>query len=205
MKSIPKTLVALVCLCGLALGAAGQPAPKVVTVDMAKLYDTHYKTEEQVAKFREDEAKAEREIEAMNTEGNSLVTQYREMIEQSENPALTAEARQKAQADAARKREQIEQKQKEVEDYQTYVRSSLQQRMLSHREVLLEEINGVVTQIAKNRGATLVFDLSGKTLNMLSAVVYADPAYDITTEAQTELNKNRPTPPSAPAAAPAKP
>ena len=44
---------------------------------MAKLYDSHYKTEEQNSKLRTDEQKAQEEIEKMNKDGNVLVDEYK--------------------------------------------------------------------------------------------------------------------------------
>src|SRR4051812_48494994 len=52
MKNPIKSLVAISAFAALALGASAQPAIKILVVDMAKLYDTHYKTLEQNAKIQ---------------------------------------------------------------------------------------------------------------------------------------------------------
>src|SRR5215212_6515039 len=77
MKNPIKSLVAIAAFGALALGAAAQPAPKIFVVDMAKLYDTHYKTVEQNAKIQADDQKAQEEVEKMNKEGNVLVEDYK--------------------------------------------------------------------------------------------------------------------------------
>ena len=68
MKKSIHSLLALVAFGATALFAQAQPALKILTVDMAKLYDGHYKTEEQNAKLRGDEQKAQEELEKLNKE-----------------------------------------------------------------------------------------------------------------------------------------
>jgi outer membrane protein len=73
MKNPIKSLVALAAFAAIVLGAHAQPAVKILVVDMAKLYDTHYKTVEKNAKIQADDQKAQEEVEKMNKVGNVLV------------------------------------------------------------------------------------------------------------------------------------
>ena len=79
MKKTIQSLFALTAFGAAALVAQAQPAPKILVVDMAKLYDTHYKTEEQNNKLRGDEAKAQEELDRLNKEGNTMVEKYKEV------------------------------------------------------------------------------------------------------------------------------
>jgi outer membrane protein len=205
-KSI-KTLSALAAFGLSALIAQAQPAIKLLVVDMAKLYDTHYKTDEQNGKLRADEQKAQEEVEKMNKEGNALVEDYKSLTEQSNNPALTADAKGKSQADAQRKLEEIQRKKNEINTFAQNTQRALQQRLQTFRTLMLEEISKTATEIAKRKGATLLLDKAGPTLIGVSNVIYSDPAYDITDEVQKEVNKDRPagSPIAAPAAATAAP
>lgn len=187
----------------IALGASStlfaQPAVKLVVVDMAKVYDNHYKTEEATAKFRDAEQKAQEQVEELNKQGQILVDEYKELSEQSKNTVLTAEARSKAQGEAEKKFEEIQRKRNDVQTFSNNTRASLQQRLKNHRDLLLEDISKVVNDIAKTKGATLVVDRSGPTLFGIPSVLYADPAYDITEEVIKETNKDRPAATVAPA------
>lgn len=199
MKKTIHSLLALVAFGATALIAQAQPAPKILVVDMAKLYDGHYKTEEQNAKLRGDEQKAQEELDKLNKEGNSLVEKYKELVDQSNNPAATAEAKAKAQTESQKLLEEIQRKQREVQSFQTNTRNSLQQRIQTFRSLMVEEISKTAVEIAKRKGATLLVDKSGPTLIGVSNILYADAAYDITDEVNKEVNKDRPA--SAPAAA----
>lgn len=199
MKNIIKSLITAAAFGATALIAQAQPAPKILVVDMAKLYDGHYKTEEQNAKLKNDEQKAQEELDKLNKEGNSLVEKYKELVDQSNNPAATAEAKAKAQGDAQKMLDDIRRKQQEVQSFQNNTRNSLQQRIQTFRSLMVEEISKIAVDIAKRKGATVLLDKSGPTLIGVSNILYTDASYDITDEVSKEVNKDRPA--GSPAAA----
>jgi outer membrane protein len=201
MKKSIQSLIAIAVFGAFALGASAQPAPKILVVDMAKLYDNHYKTLEQNAKIQADDQKAQEEVDKMNKEGNSLVEEYKALNDQSNSPTLTADAKSKAQTQAQDKLQSIQRKQQEVQTFIQNTRNSLQQRLNTFRSLMLEEISGKAADIAKRHGATLLIDKAGPSFIGISNIIYADPSYDITDEVMKEINKDRP--PGAPTAPPA--
>jgi outer membrane protein len=206
MKKIIQSLVAIATFGALALTANAQ-AVKIHIVDMAKLYDNHYKTIEQNAKIQADDQKAQEEVDRMNKEGNALVEEYKALNDQANNPALSADAKSKGQQEAQKKLEGIQRKQQEIQTFVQNTRNSLQQRLMTFRSLMLEEISKTATDVAKRKGATMLLDKAGPTQIGISSIVFADPSYDITEEVMKELNKDRPAgaPTAAPAAAPAAP
>jgi outer membrane protein len=194
MKNPVRSLIALAIVSSAALVLQAQPAPKIVTVDMAKLYDNHYKTEEQMAKLKGDEQKAQEELDRLNKEGNDLVQQFTELREQTQNPAATAEAKQKAEAAAQAKYQDIQKKQNEVQSFTNNTRGSLQQRINTFKTIMIEEISKLASDVAKRKGATLVLDKSGIGLLGVQTIIYSDAAYDITDDVMKEINLNRPAP-----------
>jgi outer membrane protein len=192
MKKTIQTLIAAVAFGALTLAAQAQPAVKLYVVDMAKLYDTHYKTVEKNAQLQADDQKAQEEVDRMNKEGNSLVEEYKALNDKAGNPALTAEAKSSAQNDAQKKLGAIQQKQQEVQTFIQNTRNSLQQRMQTYKALILEEISKTATTVAQRKGATLLLDKSGPSLFLIPSVVYSDPAYDLTDEVMKEINKDRP-------------
>ena len=205
MKTSIKSLLAVLFAGFIAVAAQAQPAPKVLVIDLAKIYDGHYKTEEQNAKLKIDQQKAEDDLQKLNAEGNVLVKSFNELKEQLNNPALSADGKVKAQKDIEAKGQEIQSKQNEVNSFRANVQRSLQQRINNFKQFLLEEINKTAIEIAKKKGATLLFDKSGPTLIGVPSLVYFDASYDITDEVSKEVNKDRPSgsvaAPAAPAAA----
>lgn len=203
MNKFAQLLLAAAVFGAAAIGLQAQPAPKVAIVDMGKIYDGHYKTEEQNNKLRSDMQKAQVELDRINKEGNDLIEQYKESIEQAKNPALTNEARGKAEADTQVKLEAVQRKQQERDQFTGTVDESRQEQVRKFREFLLGEISKVATDIAKKKGASILMDKSGPTIFGISNVIYFDPAYDITEDVIAEINKGRPATPAPAAAAPA--
>jgi outer membrane protein len=172
--------------------AQAQPAVSVLTVNLADAYDGYYKTTEANNKLREAQEKAQEQIEALNQEGNVLVEAYQEMVEQSQNSALTEEARRKAGEDSQRKLEEIQAKQAEVTQFGQNTQRALAQRQKTHRDLMFDEISAIVSEMAAERGASLVFDVSGPSVFGAPVVLYSDAGYDITEELIEILNEDAP-------------
>src|SRR4051812_7117531 len=172
MKTSVKSFVALAFAGLLAVAAQAQPAPKIFVVDMAKLYDAHYKTEEQNGKLKADQQKAEDELQKLNAEANALVKQFNDLKGQVGNPTLSADAKTKAQQELEAKGQEIQRKQNDVNQFRANTQRSLQQRINNFKQFLLEEISKTAIDIAKKKGATLLVDKSGPTLIGLPSLLY---------------------------------
>src|SRR5471032_1537422 len=192
MKKSIQTLLAIAAFGALSLAASAQPAVKLYVVDMAKLYDTHYKTVEKNAQLQADDQKAQEEVDRMNKEGNGLVEEYKALNDKTANPALTPEAKSAAQNEAQKKFAAIQQKQQEVQTFIQNTRNSLQQRMQTYKALILEEISKTATAVAQRKGATFLIDKSGPSLFLIPSVIYVDPGFDITDDVAKEINKDRP-------------
>lgn len=196
-----KVLRTLATFAALSLGATlmnAQPALKIVVVDMAKVYDTHYKTEEANVKFNDAAQRAQEQLDQLNKQLQSAADEFKSLVEESRSTVLSEQARTKATSDAQKKREDIERMQAEAQNFRANTQRSLQQRAKNHRDLIMDEIMKVVNDTARARGATLVLDKSGPSVFGVPVVLYSDPAYDITEEVSKEVNKDRP--PAAPAA-----
>ena len=209
MNKLIRTLLILAAFGTGSTALLAQPAMKLITVDIGKVFDGHYKSEENNIKFKDAEQKAREQAEELRKQGQTMVDEYKELAEQAKNTLLNAEARTKAEQAAQKKLEEIQRKQADLQGFLQNTQNSLRQRIDNFREILLEEISKTVNEIAKRKGATLVVDKSGPSAFRIPVVLYADPAYDITEEVLAEVNKDRPAAKPAastvPAAKPAPP
>jgi outer membrane protein len=199
MKKSLQSLVAVAALALTTMTAHAQSAPKILVVDLSKLFDNHWKTQEQQAKLKVDGTKAQDQVAQLQKDGNALVAEFKELDEQSKNPTATAEAKAKAQADAQKKYDEIQQKQGELRSFAQTTQNTLRQRFETFKTLMLEEITKTAADIAKKHSATFLIDKSGPSLIGVSNILYFDPSLDITDEVMAELNKDRPA--TAPAAA----
>jgi outer membrane protein len=199
MKSPLRVLLALSTIALGTLTARAQTAPTILTVDMAKLFDGHWKTKDQLDKLHADEGKAQAHADVLRKEGNDLVAQLKGFEETAKNPATTADAKAKAQDDAQKVFTQIQQKKSELTSFSQDTETSLRQRSQAFRNAMVAEIAKVAVDIAKKKGATLLLDKAGPTMIGISNILYSDPALDITAEVQLVLDKDRPADAAVPA------
>jgi outer membrane protein len=204
MNRTLKSILTITAFGAAALGLSAQPALKMVTVDMPKLLEGYYRTDQEMTALKAREQKAQEELEHMVKEINQMGDKYKETVEQSKNSMLTADARSKAEADGAKMLEDLQKRQNDINTFRNNTQRLLSQQWSNTRGILVEEIVKKVNGVAKDKGATVVMDRAG--------LVFADPAYDITDECLALINKDRPassaaTPvaPSAPAASTATP
>jgi len=193
LKSL-KILGALAALfvSGAALSHAQIATPKIVVVDMMKLLDEHYKTDEQKNKLQADAEKASEEADKLLADRNTLVEEYKEALEQSNNPATRAEVKDQAREQAELKLQEIQRKNNELQSFEANTRNLLQQRFQNFKTIMLEEISKIAIEVGKRKGATLVLDKSGPNLLGIATVIYHDESLDITAEVEAEINRSRP-------------
>jgi outer membrane protein len=206
MKISLTPLFALAASMVLALTLRAQPEPKILVVDIAKVFDSHYAKQTEETKLRADAQKAEADMQNLVKEGNDLVDQYKNLVDQSKNPALTPEARAAADNGSKKKMDEITNKQNELASFKQTVQRQFQERIQTIHNGIVSSINIAAANVAKRHGATLVLDKSGLSAFSAQFLVYSDPAYDITDEVITEVNKDRPpAPPAGSSAAPGAP
>lgn len=199
MKTSLKSLFALAAFGATASLGLAQPALKILTVDMGKVLEAYYRTQEQNEKLKGFQDRVKEEDERMLKEGRAIAEQYKDTLDQAKNPTLTAEAKAAAEGEAQKKFEELRKKEQELGNFRNEMNRSLQQSVQSTRGVLIEEVSKVAGDIAKKKGGTVLMDKN--------SLVYVDPGFDISDEVLAELNKGRPAASAAPATSttPAKP
>lgn len=203
MKSHLKPLTALLAFALIAAAGSAQSL-KVGVVDMANLFDEHYKTAEKNIVFQEEQERVKAEIERLNGQGLALQEEAQGLAEQLNNPVLKDDAKAGIEQQARTKVEEMQRKQQEMNALMQNSSESLKQRIMNFRTLLMDEISQVAQEVAKRQGITMLFDKSGPSLLGMPAVLYAEDGLDITAEVLTEINKNKPAnAPDAPVDGPA--
>jgi len=183
--------------------AQAQSAPKILVVDMAKIFDNYYKTKAEKVKLDEATKKAQEEVEGLNKEGNALVAQYDEFAKEANSPTATLDAKDKALRNAQEKGEEIQAKKQAINDVSINANQLNRQRIQNFRLMMLEEISRAAATVAKSHSAALLVDKSSVSVLGISPFIYFDPADDITPEVMAEIDRNRLASVNASAAIPA--
>jgi outer membrane protein len=203
MKKLLKSLFVLAAFGSATLFAQAQTATKILFVDIAKLYEGHYKTKAGMAILEADGTKAQAQIDGMVKDRQALIEQYKELQDQSKNPAATAAAQANALSQSEAKYQEIRNKTAEMSKFNDTVSHDLQQRHQELVSTVTGEIARIASDVAKRDGGTVLIDKSGFSANGLPVILYSDPAADITDEVAAEIAKTQPVPtPETPAASP---
>ena len=202
MKTTFRSALVVLALAGAAVALRAEVALKIVTLDMDQVYTKYYQTEAQKTKLDEQTKRLREADEKLKKELEALVTQAKELQEQSKNAILSDDARKKALTDLEAKVGEIRAKESDRQDFAQQAQMGLQRQMGAYQQQAIEEISKVATEIGKKKGATLVLNKGS-----VPVVIYADVEFDITEAVITEINKDAPAPTvkaDAPATTPAK-
>jgi Skp family chaperone for outer membrane proteins len=173
--------------------AALQAQVKVATVDMARLFDGYTKAQAAEASIKADIQKTSDQIASMQKEGRTLADNLVTLQQKAGNTSLTQEARDQAKAQAADLEKELEQKRISFEKFQNDSRRALVQKEDTQRQTVYREIQNASTAVANKMGATVVLNVSEKTVgNGLPTIVYSDKSYDITDAVLKTLNAGTP-------------
>jgi outer membrane protein len=200
MKKSIQFLLAVGAFASAAFVAQAQPALKIATVDMAKLYDSHWKTQDQMTKLKADQKTAQTQYDQMTKDLNAMKAGVDALVEEAKNPTATPEAVKKAQDEAQVKYEQFQAKVGDLQTFQQTVQREFQQRMQNFHDLMMEEIGQKAVDAAKSHGASLLLDKSGVTVLGSKAVLYSDPSYDVTEEVAAAIAKDKPATATTPPA-----
>jgi Skp family chaperone for outer membrane proteins len=186
-----KQMITGLVLAGFMAGVAGAADLKIAVVDTARILKEYYKTE--LA-----EAHIQRQLEDFSAERDKLMAQHKKLKQEfemlrteSQNKALTEEAREK-------KKELAEDKLTAVIDFENTIRDKAASRKKElegeGRKIqgeLGKSIKAAITACSQKGGYTLVLADGGLLGNGLESVLYADPQMDITDDVLKILNADK--------------
>lgn len=187
MKNLRLIVSTVVLLTALAFSASAQP--KIATVDMQKVFKNYWKTKSAMASLDNREKELAKEMKDLNDSLDKAQTDYKQLVEQSSDPAISTEERDKRKQAAADKAKEINTTTTTIKQFQTQARSQLadeSQRMSSN---LRTEIQKAVADKARVAGYNLVLN-SADSETM--SVVYSDGQLDITDAVLAQLNAGAP-------------
>jgi Skp family chaperone for outer membrane proteins len=180
MKNLRLLVVGAVLL---AVTFSASAQSKFASVDMKKLFNGYYKTKLAQAALDKDKADLRKEITDMAAGLEKAKADYKQLLDQANDQAISADERDKRKVAAAEKAKEVNSSQVAIEQFQRQAETQLSdksQRMISN---LLGEIQKAVADKSKAGGYTLVVN-SANT----EAFVYASTDGDITTAVLAQLN-----------------
>ena len=190
---VPKLFLAVLSFAMLLCFSSAQSL-KVGIVDMNRVFAEYYKTKDADKVVNEQKEAAKKELESINNDYKKLLDSYQNLAKELKDPAIGEALRKKKTEEAqqvASKARALEREKKELTDRR--------QRMLltevdRKRKALIEEIQDVVSNMAKKKNYDVVFDKSGLGTRGIPFLLHSKDGVDFSEELIGELNKGATTP-----------
>jgi outer membrane protein len=188
------------------LGGTALAQTKIATVDLNKLFDNYYKTKLAQAAIQERAAELEKDDKSMKDALKNGEDDYKTLLEQASDQAVSPEERARRQQAAADKLKQLQSQKAALDTYERQAQTNISDQRQRMIKSSLEEIKAAVGNKAKADGYTVVLDTSTKTLNLgtgsielPSEVVYSNGDNDLTATILAQLNAGAPIDTTKPA------
>lgn len=188
-----RTLKCLLAAAVLGLGLPSAHAQfRLGIVDLRKVFEGYYKTQEADAKIKEEAQDLERNAKSMLDDYRKANEDYKGLMEAAGDPAISAEEKQKRRKSAEDKLLEIRQLEQQVQQYQRKSEATLLEKRRRMRDQILREIRETVVAKAKEAGYTFVIDTAADSVNQTPVVLYTNGENDMTESLLTQLNANAP-------------
>lgn len=196
---------ALAICATLGLAAAAQAQMKIGTVDLNKIFEGYYKTEQAKTTVNTLQNNYNNDRKIKTDDYAKRRDEVVKLRDEANNPALSADIKQQKNLLLQEKGKELLALEREIMEFDRQRRGDIQQQMLRMRNEVVKEITDMVQAIAKQQGFSLVFDRTGQSMAAAPLLVFANEALDFSQVVVDQLNAGRPKGAAAPAAAPATP
>lgn len=188
MKFNQLALTLAICLASTLTGLAQQ---KIAVVDLQKVFDGYYKTQEADKMLKDQGKEFERTLKEMLANHKSKLTEVERSRKDAANPALAQSERDRLSQEADSKLAQLRTMEGNIQTFDQTSKRTLAERQLEFRENIIKELGTVISGIAKARGYDLVLDSVARSKNDTPIVLYSSGRDDITEETIRIANQTR--------------
>jgi len=193
MKNLRYTLLTVVLLVATVVSASAQT--KTATVDMKKLFNGYYKTKLTQASLESRKTELRKEIKDMADGLDKAQADYKDLLAQASDPAISADERDKRKQATADKAKEINNSKAAIDQFQRQAEAQLADQSQRMSTDIVGEIQKAVAGKAKAGGYSLVLNNASTEI-----VVFAGTDTDITADVLGQLNAGAPIDVTAPAA-----
>jgi Skp family chaperone for outer membrane proteins len=192
MKKLVLTLLTATILVATAASASAQS--KSASVDMKKLFNGYWKFKQSQTILDDRKNSLRKEIKEMSDGADKAQAQYKQLLEQANDQAISADEREKRKQAAADAGKDLNSRKVAIEQFQRQAESGLGELSQRLSGNILTEIQKAVADKAKAGGYTTVVNSAASEI-----VVYTDASTDLTDAVLKQLHAGAPIDVSKPA------
>lgn len=196
-----KKLVPVALLC-VTLGGTAAAQSRIATVDLPKVFEKYWKTQQATAALKDQAAEMEKSRDEMVDGWKKSKDEYQKLLEDANNQAVSAEERDRRKQAAEDKLKELKATEDGISQFDRQSNVALNEKKARMRKNILEEIKQAIISKAKAGGYTLVVDSSAQTYApdpsgpyYTPSVLYWDDKTDLTESVLAQLNTGAPVAP----------
>jgi len=171
--------------------AQGLDSNRIVFVNLDKVFNEYFKTKlaDEQLKNQADEFNQERK--RMIESYEAMQKSFNDLREESSNPALSEDARNKLRNQAEERLLEIRDQEQKIRNFDNSRRKQLEEQGRRMRKRIVDEIREKLDIYARNKDYHAVIDVSGQSLNGVEIVLFTHQRADITASVIQMLNADK--------------
>ena len=187
-RTNPWTSLVLAGTLILGFAASAQAQPKIDTVDLRKVFEGYFKTQQADAQLRERGTDAEKQYKTMLEDYQKANEEYKKLIESANDQAVSSDEREKRKKSAEGKVLELNDIEKSLTQFKREKQTTFDEQKRRMRDQIVREIREQINNKAKVSGFTLVLDSSAESINNAPVILFSTGQNDLTDEVLTQLN-----------------
>lgn len=209
MRNMLRTFLPALLLLTFMTGSA-LAQTKIATVDLQKLFDNYWKTKQAQAAIQDRVAQLTKDDKSMVDDLQKENDDYQKLLQQSNDPALSTDERDRRKKDANAKLKQLQDRKTALDQYEREAQATLNDQRQRMSDKIRAELQDAITAAAKAGGYTIVLNtaangisISTTPMSVPSTVIYSASEVDLTAAVLKQLNAGAPID-TVPSVAPAR-
>ena len=162
---------------------------EIATIDMNTTFLKYHRTIKAEKKMREQLKLIETRAAEMKRKYDAEVASFEKLMRESTDITIDKETRKIKKELADEKKTEIIRTEKTMRAFNTDAKELLRKQHDGSREEILKEIKDVIKALAIKNNYDIVLDNSGKTSNLIPAIIVSGSKTDITQDILKTLNK----------------
>jgi Skp family chaperone for outer membrane proteins len=191
MNKLIGRMILAMALVGFA-GVGAQAQTRIATIDGKKLVNGFWKTKEAMAALKDRKDDLIKELKGLSEDIKKGEEEYKKVIEDANEQALSPEERDKRKKAAETKLKAISELKDRAREFDRNASANLNEQAQRMSERIDEKIHIAVGAQAKSAGYALVFDISARGVENKPLVAYANDDNDLTQAVLKQINADAP-------------
>lgn len=183
---------------GLALGLLLLSGPglfaqnKIATIDLKRVFDGYWKTQQADGSLREKAAEFEKKNKLMVEDYQKATEEYKKVLDSANDAAVSIEEKDKRKKAAEAKLLEINEIEQSIKQFERSARAQISEQQRLMRDKILNEIRELINTKAKAAEYNLVIDTAAESINTTPVILFKSGQADLTDAILTQLNATAP-------------